>query len=71
MANDYGICISAGSACNEGLATPSHVLREICLSDEEALSSIRITLGHQNTFEEIDYACNILPKIIKTLRDIG
>lgn len=71
MANDYGICISAGSACNEGLATPSHVLSEIYLSDEEALSSIRITIGHQNTFEEIEYVCDMLPKIIKTLRNIS
>lgn len=71
MANEYGICISAGSACNEGVAKPSHVLKAIGLTDEEALSSIRITIGHQNTFEEIEYTCDMLPKIIKTLRDIG
>lgn len=70
MADQYGICISAGSACNEGTATPSHVLKAIGLTDEEALSSIRITLGHQNTFEEIEYACDILPKIISRLRTI-
>ena len=70
MCNEYGICISAGSACNEGNAEPSHVLKAIGLTDEEALSSIRITLGHQNTFEEIDYVCDILPKIISRLRAI-
>lgn len=71
MADQYGICISAGSACNEGTATPSRILKEIGLPNEEALSSIRITIGHHNTYEEIEYACNTLPKIIKTLRDIG
>ena len=70
MANEYGICISSGSACNEGIATPSHVLKAIGLTDEDALSSIRITLGHQNTFEEIEYACDIFPKIITHLRQI-
>lgn len=70
MADQYGICISAGSACNEGNAEPSHVLKEIGLTDEEALSSIRITLGHQNTFEEIEYVCDIMPKIINRLRAI-
>lgn len=71
MANEYGICISAGSACNEGNAEPSHVLKAIGLTDEEALSSIRITIGHQNTFEEIEYVCDILPKIIARLREIN
>lgn len=70
MADQYGICISAGSACNEGQDTPSHVLKAIGLTDEEALSSIRITLGHDNTIEEIDRVCDILPKIIKRLRAI-
>ena len=67
MADNYGICISAGSACNEGNAEPSHVLKAIGLTDEEALSSIRITVGHENTIEEINYVCDILPKIIKRL----
>ena len=70
MCDQYGICISAGSACNEGIAKPSHVLKAIGLTDEEALSSIRLTLGHQNTFEEIEYVCDILPKIIYRLRTI-
>ena len=71
MADQYGICISAGSACNEGNAEPSHVLKAIGLTDEEALSSIRITLGHENTFDEIQYVCDILPKIIARLRQIN
>lgn len=65
----YGVCISAGSACNEGDAEPSHVLKAIGLSDEEAFSSIRITIGHQNTEEEIDAAVNIMTKLIERIRN--
>ena len=64
----YGVCISAGSACNEGTATPSHVLKAIGLSDEEALSSVRITIGHQNTEEEINEAAEIITKLVERIR---
>ena len=65
----YGICISAGSACHEGNAEPSHVLKAIGLSDEEALSSIRITLGYENTAEEIDQAADIITKLVAIIRE--
>ena len=65
----YGIYISAGSACNEGISEPSHVLKSIGLSDEEALSSIRITLGHQNTEEEINIAADIITSLVRTIRN--
>ena len=68
MCDLCGVCISAGSACNEGEATPSHVLKAIGLSDEEALSSIRITIGHQNTEEEINQAANIITKLVERIR---
>ena len=71
MADQFRICISAGSACHEGNAQPSHVLKAIGLTDEESLSSIRITLGPQNTEEEINYVCNLFPKIIDRLRKVG
>ena len=64
----YGIYISSGSACNEGVHIPSHVLKAIGLSDEEALSSIRITIGHTNTEEEIDKATNIITKLVERIR---
>ena len=65
----YGICISSGSACNEGTPTPSHVLKAIGLSDTDALNSVRITIGHQNTEEEIDYAADIITKLIERIRE--
>lgn len=64
----YGVYISAGSACNEGVSEPSHVLKAIGLTDEEALSSIRITIGHQNTEEEIDQASNIITALVDRIR---
>lgn len=65
----YGVYISAGSACSEGIPTPSHVLKAIGLSDEEALSSVRITLGHQNTEEDISMAANIITALVKRIRE--
>ena len=65
----YGIYISSGSACNEGVSEPSHVLKAIGLSDEEALSSIRITIGHENTEEEINTAANIITKLVERIRN--
>lgn len=70
MCDEYNIAISAGSACNEGESEPSHVLKAIGLTDEEALSSIRISLSHNNTEEEIEYAGMMIPKIITRLRNI-
>ena len=64
----YGVYISSGSACNEGKAEPSHVLKAIGLTNEEALSSIRITLGHENTEEEIDQAAQIITKLVERIR---
>lgn len=65
----YGICISSGSACNEGIATASHVLKAIGLSDNEALSSVRITLGYQNTIEEVDTAVDIITQLVARIRE--
>lgn len=50
----YNCCVSAGSACNSGSPEPSWVLIATGRTKEEALSSIRITLGEQTTKEEID-----------------
>lgn len=65
----YGVYISSGSACNEGISEPSHVLKAIGLTDEEALSSIRITISHDNTEEEIDTAADIITALVERIRD--
>ena len=64
----YGVYISSGSACNEGTPSPSHVLKAIGLTDEEALSSVRITLGYENTEEEIEQAANIITSLVERIR---
>ena len=65
----YGVYISSGSACNEGVSVPSHVLKAIGLTDEEALNSVRITLGHENTEQEIDQAVEIITKLVERIRN--
>lgn len=64
----YGVYISSGSACNEGVATPSHVLKAIGLSDSEAMNSVRITLGHQNTEEDVNTAADIITALVERIR---
>lgn len=61
------IYISAGSACNSYSNQPSHVLKAIGLSDEEASKTIRITLSDDITYEQVDYFINQLEKAIKLL----
>lgn len=65
----YGVYISSGSACNEGISEPSHVLKAIGLTDEEALSSVRITIGHENTEEEISQAADIITALVERIRN--
>ncbi len=62
------ICVSSGSACNSEVKSPSHVLKAIGLDDKEALSTIRITLGEENTIQEINYVAFILETVVAKLR---
>ncbi|UCD03926.1 MAG: cysteine desulfurase [Candidatus Woesearchaeota archaeon] len=62
------ICSSTGSACSTRSLEPSHVLKAIGLSNEEANGSVRLTLSRFNTEEEIDYVLKVLPKFVKKLR---
>ncbi|MBS4933737.1 MAG: cysteine desulfurase NifS, partial [Clostridiales bacterium] len=55
MLDMNGICGSSGSACTSGSLDPSHVLLAIGLPHEIAHGSLRLTLGDENTMEEIDY----------------
>ena len=66
--DEKGICISSGSACSEGNGKPSHVLKAIGLSDEEATSAIRVTFGEENTKEDVDY---LVDSIIESIRELN
>lgn len=70
MLDGAGICVSSGSACTAGNGEPSHVLKAIGLSDEQARNSIRITLSHENTLKEIDYVVDKLKQFVERLRGL-
>ena len=71
MLDMKGICASSGSACTSGSLDPSHVLLAIGLPHEIAHGSLRLTLGRENTKEEIDYVVDELKKIIERLRNMS
>ena len=66
-----GVAASSGSACTSGSLEASHVLLAIGLPPEIAHGSLRLTLGKDNTEEEVDYVIGILPGIIKKLRALS
>lgn len=66
-----GIAGSSGSACTSGSLDPSHVLLAIGLSHEIAHGSLRLTLGDDNTDQEIDYVIEVLPEIVNRLREMS
>lgn len=66
-----GICASTGSACASGSMDPSHVLLAIGLPHEIAHGSLRITIGEENTKEDIDYLVESLVEIVKKLRNMS
>jgi cysteine desulfurase len=61
------ICVSNGSACTSGAMEPSHVLSGIGLENEIANSSIRISLGKQNTLEDIDYFLEKIEVVVERM----
>jgi len=63
-----GIAASSGSACTSGSLDPSHVLLAMGIPHEVAHGSVRMTLGRDNTEEDIDYVLEVLPEIIERLR---
>lgn len=68
LLDQQGICASAGSACSSGSLDPSHVLKAVGISDEEAACAIRLTLSHETTKEEIDKAVEAVKAAARQLR---
>ncbi|OGS44267.1 MAG: cysteine desulfurase NifS [Euryarchaeota archaeon RBG_13_57_23] len=66
-----GIAASTGSACSTGALEPSHVLLAMGLTHEQAHGSLRVTLGRENTEEEVDYLLEVLPGVVSKLREIS
>lgn len=60
-----GISASQGSACSAGVQRPSHVLLAMGLSEKEADSTVRFSLGHTSTQEDIDALCGVIADVVK------
>lgn len=68
MLDMAGICGSSGSACTSGSLDPSHVLLAIGLPHEIAHGSLRLTLGDENTMDEMDFVVDQIKEIVTKLR---
>lgn len=66
-----GICASTGSACSSASLEPSHVLLAIGVPHEKAHGSIRLSISHETTDEDIDYIIETLPPIVEKLRKMS
>ena len=71
MLDSKGIATSTGSACSSKKLQPSHVLLATGVKPEDAHGSLRVTLGRENTEEEIEYFLDVLPQIVEDLRKIS
>jgi cysteine desulfurase len=63
-----GVACSVGSACTTGSTEVSHVLSAMGYPDEEARGALRMSLGRTTTDEEIDTACDVIPRVIASMR---
>ena len=66
-----GIATSTGSACSSIKLEPSHVLMAIGLKEVEAHGSLRISLGHENTEEDIEYTITAIKEVVEKLRKMS
>ncbi len=69
--NEFGICASSGSACTSGSLEPSHVLRAMGIPYTAVHGSIRFSLSRFTTEKEIDTVIEVMPGIIKELRELS
>lgn len=68
MLDEKNICASAGSACSTGSGHPSHVLTALGVPQELASGTLRLTVGWQNTFSEMDYVIEQIKAAVAELR---
>jgi cysteine desulfurase len=63
-----GIACSVGSACTTGSTEVSHVLTAMGYPEEEARGALRLSLGRTTTDDEIATACDVVPRVIASMR---
>jgi len=68
LLDQKGIAASSGSACTQRSQEPSHVLLSMGYKEKEARSALRITLGKQNTKEEMEKTLKVLGRVVEQLR---
>jgi cysteine desulfurase len=66
-----GLAVSTGAACSSGAIEPSHVLTAMGLTPDRARSSIRLSLGEQNTIEEAEFAIALVAETVARLRELS
>ena len=66
-----GVAASSGSACTSGSLDPSHVLLAIGRVHDVAHGSLRLSLSHYNTEEEIDHILTVVPQVVELLRNMS
>jgi len=71
MLDMKGVAVSTGSACATGSLEPSYVLMATGMNVEFAHGSIRFSLGRYNSMDDVKYVLDVLPPIIKTLREMS
>ena len=71
MLGERGVCVSAGSACSSHSSEPSHALKAIGLTDEQARSTIRVSFSEYNTVAEAHEAAEIVADCVSLLSSIG
>jgi cysteine desulfurase len=66
-----GLAVSTGAACSSGALEPSHVLLAMGLRPDRARSSVRFSLGKQNSAEDVDFALTLVSKTVARLRELS
>ena len=67
----HGVCASSGSACTSGSLDPSHVLLAIGRVHDVAHGSLRLSLSHYNTPEEVEHILQVVPQVVDQLRNMS
>ena len=66
--DQHGVSLSSGSACKAGSPDPTHVLLAMGRTDEEAHCSVRFSLSHETTDDDIDHTVAALERVLEEMK---